>query len=79
MYQSTTLKSENVGLTPMQRHLVSMLSFNDTEEAQLRLKAALESFYLSEFERMKQQLFADGSLSEGLIEQAAKTHFRTPY
>ena len=50
---ATTLK-KNDGMTPMQLHLVSMLNFNSTEAAEQRLKAALEQFYLSEFEKIVQ-------------------------
>lgn len=71
--------NNNVGLTPMQMHMVSMLNFNTTQEAAQRLKLALESFYLSEFERMKEQMFLNGELTEEKIEAAAATHFRTPY
>lgn len=70
---------QQYGLNPMQLHLVSMLNFNNTKAAEIRLKKALEQFYLSEFERMKASLFASGELTEELIERGAATHFRTPY
>ena len=63
----------------MQLHLVSMLNFNNSEAAELRLKKALEQFYLSEFEAVKATMFANGELTEEQIEQSASTHFRTPY
>lgn len=72
-------KHSNTGLTPMQMHLVSMLNFNTTPEAAQRLKSALESFYLTEFEQMKEQMFLSGELTEDKIEDAAAKHFRTPY
>ena len=72
-------KNQQVGLNPMQLHLISMLSFNNSEAAELRLKRALEQFYQSEFERMKDAMFASGELTEEQIEQGAATHFRTPY
>ena len=74
-----TQSQQQFGLNPMQLHLVSMLNFNNTEAAELRLKKALEQFYLSEFENMKATMFANGELTEELIEQGAATHFRTPY
>lgn len=67
------------GLNPMQRHLVSMLNFNTSEEAELRLKKALEQFYLSEFENMKATMFANGELTEEKVAQGAATHYRTAY
>ena len=70
---------QQYGLTPMQMHLVSMLNFNRTEEAEQRLKAALEAFYLLEFERTKAEMFANGELTEEQISQGAATHFRTAY
>ncbi len=63
----------------MQLHLVSMLNFNNTEAAEQRLKRALEQFYLSEFEATKATMFANGELTEEMIERGAKKHFRTPY
>ena len=63
----------------MQLHLVSMLNFNNTETAEQRLKRALEQFYLSEFEATKATMFANGELTEEMIERGAKKHFRTPY
>lgn len=70
---------QQYGLNPMQLHLVSMLNFNNTKAAQLRLKKALEQFYLSEFESMKASMFASGELTEEQIAQGASKHFRTPY
>ena len=75
----STQQNQQIGLNPMQLHLVSMLNFNNSEEAEKRLKRALEQFYLSEFENMKAAMFASGELTEELIEQGATTHFRTPY
>ena len=72
-------QNQQVGLTPMQMHLVSMLNFNRTEAAEKRLKAALEAFYLSEFERTKEAMFANGELTEEMISQGVATHFRTAY
>lgn len=68
-----------VGLTPMQLHLVSMLNFNRSEEAAERLKVALEQFYLAEFERMKSEMRYSGSLTEEIVEESARKHFRTAY
>ena len=73
------LQHQQFGLNPMQLHLVSMLNFNNTEAAELRLKRALEQFYLSEFEQTKASMFASGELTEELIERGAAKHFRTPY
>ena len=70
---------QQIGLNPMQLHLVSMLNFNNTEEAEKRLKRALEQFYLSEFETMKAAMFTNGELTEEQVEHGAATHFRTPY
>ena len=72
-------QNQQVGLTPMQMHLVSMLNFNQSKEAEQRLQIALERFYLEEFERTKSAMFANGKLTEELIEKGAKTHFRTAY
>ena len=72
-------QNQQVGLTPMQMHLVSMLNFNRTKAAEQRLKAALEAFYLSEFERTKAAMFANGELTEEQISNGAATHFRTAY
>ena len=72
-------QTRTYGLNPMQRHLVSMLNFNTSEEAELRLKKALEQFYLSEFENMKAAMFANGELTEEKVAQGAVTHFRTAY
>jgi len=74
-----TAQQQQFGLNPMQLHLISMLSFNNTEAAEQRLKKALEQFYLSEFEATKAAMFASGELTEELIEKGASTHFRTPY
>ena len=79
MRQATLHRTPAVGLNPMQLHLVSMLNFNSTEAAGLRLKKALEAFYVSEFERTKAQMFADGELTEEQIAEGAATHFRTAY
>ena len=70
---------QQYGLNPMQLHLVSMLNFNNTKAAELRLKRALEQFYLSEFEATKAAMFAKGELTEDLIAEGAAKHFRTPY
>ena len=70
---------QQFGLNPMQLHLVSMLNFNNTEAAELRLKKALTEFYLAEFERTKAEMFASGELTEEQIERGAASHFRTPY
>ena len=72
-------QQQQIGLNPMQLHLVSMLNFNNTEAAELRLKKALEQFYLSEFEATKAAMFASGELTENLIAAGAAKHFRTPY
>ena len=74
-----TQMNQQVGLNPMQLHLVSLLNFNNSEAAEKRLKKALEQFYVTEFENMKAAMFASGELTEELIEQGAATHFRTPY
>ena len=63
----------------MQLHLVSMLNFNSTKEAEQRLKLALEQFYLTEFNQMKEQLFASGEITEAAITEGAARHFRTAY
>ena len=73
------VQHQQVGLNPMQLHLVSMLNFNNTEAAEQRLKRALEQFCLSEFEATKATMFANGELTEEMIERGAKKHFRTPY
>ncbi|MBQ7996804.1 MAG: hypothetical protein IJ249_03970 [Paludibacteraceae bacterium] len=73
------VQHQQFGLNPMQLHLVSMLNFNNTEAAEQRLKRALEQFYLSEFEATKATMFANGELTEEMIERGAKKHFRTPY
>ena len=67
MIPTTVHKPQQIGLNPMQVHLVSMLNFNSTKEAEQRLKIALEQFYLSEFNQMKDQLFASGDLTEAAI------------
>ena len=67
------------GLTPMQMHLVSMLNFNRSEQAEQRLKVALEKFYLSEFNQMKSAMRQEGTLTEDIITAGAHQHFRTPY
>jgi len=53
-----TVQQQQFGLNPMQLHLISMLSFNNTDAAEQRLKKALEQFYLSEFEATKAAMFA---------------------
>ena len=63
----------------MQLHLVSMLNFNRSEEAEKRLEQALHAFYLSELERMKAEMRHDGTLNEDILAQCAAEHFRTPY
>ena len=72
-------QQQQIGLNPMQLHLISMLNFNNSESAVQRLKKALEQFYVSEFEAMKAQMFASGELTEEQIEEGAAKHFRTPY
>ena len=72
-------QTRSFGLNPMQRHLVSMLNFNSTQEAEERLKRALEQFYASEFERVKDAMFANGDLTEEQVAQGAAKHFRTAY
>lgn len=79
MRQATLHRTPSAGLNPMQLHLVSMLNFNSTEAAGQRLKKALEMFYVSEFERTKAQMFADGDLTEEQIAEGAAKHFRTAY
>lgn len=79
MTPTTVHKSQSFGLNPMQLHLVSMLNFNSTKEAEQRLKLALEHFYLTEFNQMKEQLFASGELTENSIAEGASRHFRTAY
>lgn len=79
MVTTTNIGQTQVGLNPMQLHLISMLKFNQTEEAEKRLESALMQFYLSEFENAKEQMFASGELTEEMIEAGAKKHFRTPY
>lgn len=76
---SGSANNTHVGQNPMQLHLISMLNFNNTEEAHQRQKKALEQFYLTEFERVKAEMFESGELTEELIEKGAKTHFRTAY
>ena len=76
---STYQQNQQFGLNPMQMHLVKMLNFNRTEEAEQRLKVALEQFYLSEFERTKAAMFDRGELTEELIAEGAAKHFRTAY
>ena len=79
MRTATLHRSPAKGLNPMQLHLVSMLNFNTSEDAELRLKQALEQFYLTEFEQTKKQMFASGELTEEQISKGAATHFRTAY
>lgn len=70
---------QQFGLNPMQLHLVRMLNFNSTKEAEQRLKMALKQFYLTEFNQMKEQLFASGEITEDAITEGAARHFRTAY
>lgn len=63
----------------MQQHLIGMLNFNNSEDAQKRLKQALYQFYLAEFERTKAEMFESGELTEEIIETSANRHFRTAY
>lgn len=79
MSVASTQKTMQIGLNPMQLHLVSMLNFNSTKAAEQRLKMALEQFYLSEFNQMKDQLFATGEITEEAITEGATRHFRTAY
>ena len=79
MRQAVLHRSPATGLNPMQLHLVSMLNFNSTKAAELRLKKALEAFYVSEFERTKAQMFASGELTEEQVAEGAAKHFRTAY
>ena len=79
MTNATTKRPNQSGLNPMQLHLIGMLNFNDSEEAQQRLQKALYKFYLEEFEREKQAMFASEEITEELIEMGAKQHFRTEY
>lgn len=79
MIAQSVHKSQQVGLNPMQLHLVSMLNFNTTEAAEQRLKRALLQFYLSEFESQKESMFAAGDLTEDKIAEGASRHFRTAY
>lgn len=67
------------GLTPMQQHLVGMLNFNNTKAAEERLQKALLQFYQTEFEQTKAAMFANGELTEEMIEEGASRHFRTKY
>lgn len=76
---ATARQYQQFGLNPMQLHLVSMLNFNSTKEAEQRLKMALEQFYLTEFNQMKEQLFASGEITEAVITEGAARHFRTAY
>ena len=76
---ATTIRHKQFGLNPMQLHLVRMLNFNSTKEAEQRLKMALEQFYLAEFNQMKEQLFASGEITEAAITEGAVRHFRTAY
>ncbi|MCQ2348688.1 MAG: hypothetical protein MJZ65_05830 [Paludibacteraceae bacterium] len=75
----TAQKNVQIGLTPMQLHLVSMLNFNTSKAAEQRLQKALFQFYLSEFEQTKKQMFAQGELTEQAIADGAAKHFRTKY
>ena len=70
---TTTLKQGDslAGLNPMQLHLLSILNFNTTPSAEERLKKALQQFYLAEFERMKDELWENGTLTEEKIEEHA--------
>ena len=70
---------QQIGMTPMQLHLVSMLNFNRTEEAVKRLETALQQFYLTEFECMKAEMRQAGSLTEDIVADSAAKHFRTAY
>lgn len=79
MSAQTEHKPQQVGLNPMQLHLISMLNFNTTEAAEQRLKRALMQFYLSEFEAQKESMFASGELTEEKITEGAFQHFRTAY
>jgi len=72
-------KNVQVGLNPMQMHLVSMLNFNTSKAAEQRLQKALLQFYLSEFEQTKKEMFANGELTEEMIAEGAAKHFRTAY
>lgn len=63
----------------MQLHLISMLNFNNSEEAQQRLQKALHEFYLSEFERTKAEMFESGEITEQMVSEGAAKHFRTAY
>jgi len=76
---ATALKNVQVGLNPMQLHLVSMLNFNTSKSAEQRLQKALLQFYLSEFEQTKKEMFANGELTEEMIAEGAAKHFRTEY
>jgi len=79
MATASIQRVQQVGLNPMQLHLVSMLNFNNSEEAELRLKKVLFDFYLSEFERKKDEMFANGELTEEMISEGSEKHFRTVY
>lgn len=74
-----TATEQTYGMTPMQLHLVSMLNFNRSEDAERRLKTALEQFYLAEFERMKTEMRQSGELTESIVAEGATKHFRTAY
>ena len=65
------------GLNPMQLHLLSILNFNTTPSSEERLKKALQQFYLAEFERMKDELWENGTLTEEKIEEHAHDFSRS--
>lgn len=75
----TAARDGALGMTPMQLHLVSMLNFNRSEEAAQRLKVALEKFYVSEFNRLKDEMRKSGALTEAVLEDSSAKHFRTSY
>lgn len=76
---TTTLKQREPqsGLNPMQLHLLSILNFNTTPSSEERLKRALQQFYLAEFERMKDELWGNGTLTEEKLEEHAHNFCRT--
>lgn len=79
MTNATTKRPNQNGLNPVHLHLVGMLNFNDSEEVQERLQKVLYKFYLDEFEREKEAMFANEEITEELIEKGAKQHFHTEY
>lgn len=66
-------------LTPQQMQMLEMISHVKTEEELADIRQLIADYFSQKLERQMDQLWDEGVVNDGVIDQWKHTHMRTPY